>query len=503
MTQPDSPQGRPLTRREMRDLRARQATAEAQQEAPSAAPAETQSSPERGGAEARGHDEAIAGGADVPRDGAAPSAPAAQADPVGASPTASARDERRGAPTRGDSLGAAPASAASTDATLHDLLEGHHDDDHHAPKKRKRRGGGCLAALIIVLVIVGGIVGAGVWAVNTYGQDLADRFGISLFGIEPTPTDYEAGLATGEATITITAGDTGWEVSQALHEADVTLTESVFYDMLVAAQVDPEFMPGTYQLQQKMTAKAALEALEDPESKLEDAVAYPEGFTLEQIAPRIAVGLDVDEAFVDAALEDPSEYGVDADSLEGWLFPASYQFEPGTAPRAAIAQMVERTRESLDAAGVPDAQAQRVLTIASIIQREARYEDDFYRVSAVIANRLDESISETGGLLQMDSTAQYGYGEMHEGQASSSEEALNDDNPWNTYVHAGLPAGPISNPGDLAIDAAMHPAEGSWQFFVTVNLDTGETVFSDTYAEHETHVAEWTAWCRANPDSGC
>ena len=81
----------------------------------------------------------------------------------------------------------------------------------------------------------------------------------------------------------------------------------------------------------------------------------------------------------------------------------------------------------------------------------------------------------------MDSTAQYGAGEMASGTVSTSEEARNNDNPWNTYVYPGLPIGPIANPGDLAIDAAMHPADGPWFYFVTVNLDTGETVFTSTF----------------------
>ena len=105
--------------------------------------------------------------------------------------------------------------------------------------------------------------------------------------------------------------------------------------------------------------------------------------------------------------------------------------------------------------------------------------------------------------LQMDSTAQYGYGELHAGSASTSGEAQFDDNPWNTYVISGLPAGPISNPGDQAIDAAMHPADGTWLFFVTVNLDTGETVFTSTADEHQAAVNQWIQWCRDNPDSGC
>ena len=92
---------------------------------------------------------------------------------------------------------------------------------------------------------------------------------------------------------------------------------------------------------------------------------------------------------------------------------------------------------------------------------------------------------------------------MHDGTVSSSAEALEDDNPWNTYKHAGLPVGPIANPGDTAIRAAMEPVEGPWLYFVTVNLDTGETVFTNTYNEHLQAVEQWRSWCADNPDSGC
>jgi hypothetical protein len=76
-------------------------------------------------------------------------------------------------------------------------------------------------------------------------------------------------------------------------------------------------------------------------------------------------------------------------------------------------------------------------------------------------------------------------------------------NPWNTYVNTGLPVGPIANPGELAIKAAMEPEDGPWLYFVTVNLETGETVFTNTISEHEAAVEQWRAWCADNPDGGC
>lgn len=362
-----------------------------------------------------------------------------------------------------------------------------------APRSSRRARG---AALIVVIVLLAALGAGAAWAWGNYEKPIR-----ALLGWQE-PADYGPGEASGEAYVTISSGDTGADVSAALFTAGVTRTETVFYDMLVASGTDPAFYPGVYRLQQRMTAAAALAALQDPATKVDSVVQLREGMTVEQslAVTSDSLGIPLDE--LRAAVADPAAYGVPADSLEGWLFPATYTFDPGVTASEVVRTMVNRAIASLDAAGVPVADRQRILTIASIIQREAR-EDDFAKVSRVIANRLGPAGAETSGLLQMDSTAQYGYGEMHDGTASSSAEALADDNPWNTYVHPGLPIGPIANPGDAAIDAAMHPADGPWLYFVTVNLDTGETVFSATAAEHEAARARWQQWCADNPDSGC
>ncbi|WP_194398392.1 endolytic transglycosylase MltG [Microbacterium atlanticum] len=393
--------------------------------------------------------------------------------------------------------------------TLEDLFSGSTSTDDIGdvppPVNRTRRRLAGWIVLGIVLAMLGGIAAGGLWAWNTYEDKIREVMGWE------EPKDFEEGLATGEALVTIAAGDTGSPISQSLFDAGVTKTPDAFYDYLIDTAQNPNFQPGVYKLQKQMTSAAALAALLDPANKQEYTAAIPEGYTVEGTLERLAEGTGIPLEEFQAAIADPSVYGVPIDPavvaaggqpLEGWLFPATYTFDPGVTAQSAIQTLVDRTKQSLDAAGVPEGDRQRVLTIASIIQREVRVEDEMQKVSRVILNRLDPSNQETFGLLQMDSTAQYGAGEV--GLAvSTSEAAQNDPNPWNTYVNAGLPVGPISNPGDVAINAAMNPADGPWLYFVTVNLNTGETIFTETYREHLRYVDQWQQWCADNPDAGC
>lgn len=415
-----------------------------------------------------------------------------------------------GAPQRVPTAPQAPAPVAAPTpgtqprvAQIEDLFAGHATTQDvgkaitsRDKDRRKSRVAGWVV-FVVVLAILGGLTAGGVAVWNTYQTQIRAFMGWG------EPTDYPKGEAEGEVLITIVEGDTGSSISKTLFTAGVTKTSGAFYSYLLSEGEDPTFVPGIFALKKKMSSAEALAAIENPANKREHSAQLAEGLTMDQSLPILAKGLGLKLSDLQAAVKKPSEYGVKADSLEGWLFPATYTFDPGTTAKQVIAKLVDRTVQSLDKASVPREDRQRILTIASIIQREARYEEDFFKVSRVIENRLSPSNGETFGKLQMDSTAQYGYGEMHDGSASSSAAALADNNPWNTYKHAGLPKGPISNPGDVAIDAAMHPADGDWLYFVTVNLDTGETIFSRTYAEHEVAVKKWDAWCTANPDSGC
>lgn len=403
------------------------------------------------------------------------------------------------APTSGETGPSRVAASTASTATIDELFsaETAHPHEVPAPVKRRRRGLGCLIALILVAAVFGGIAVGGLWVWNTYENQIREVMGWQ------EPKDFEAGMANGEALVTVVSGDTGASISETLFNAGVTKTSDAFYSHLIDTAQSPPFVPGVFALQKQMTSEAALAALMDPANKREFSVLMPEGSTVEQTLEAIAVSLSVPIEEVTAVAADPAAYGVAASSLEGWLFPAYYTFDPDVTVPQVIQRMVDRTIESLDAAGVPEAQREEILILASIIQREARFEADFYKVSRVIQNRLGPDNIETAGLLQMDSTAQYGFDEIDDGTVSTSAEAQFDDNPWNTYVYPGLPIGPIANPGDVAIDAAMHPVDGPWFYFVTVNLDTGETIFTNTLAEHDRARVQWDEWCQANPDSGC
>lgn len=489
----------PLSRREAREAAARQAAAAPRSQTPAPAQPAPPAAPRTAPAPAA----------------AAPVASTAVTDAeewpfLGGAAGASAQSApayRRGSDAdAGTTVAARPVATA----TLEDLFSGEHTTDSLGqvppPKNKRRRRIGGWIALGVVLLILGGIASGAFYLWNTYEDKIREVMGWE------EPKDYDAGVANGEAFVTIASGDTGAPISQSLFDAGVTKTPEAFYDYLIDTGQNPPFVPGVFKLQKQMTSEAALAALLDPANKMENSAQLREGLTVEQSLPLLAEGTGIPIEDFQAAVADPTVYGVPLDAaivaaggqpLEGWLFPATYTFDPGVTAQDVIATLVNRTVKSLDDAGVPVEDRERVLTLASIIQREARFEADMQKVSTVIENRLNPGNQETFGLLQMDSTAQYGYGEMHDGTVSSSAEALADPNPWNTYVNTGLPVGPISNPGDVAIDAAMHPADGDWLYFVTVNLDTGETVFTTNLADHNRAVAQWQSWCSEHPDSGC
>ncbi|WP_246852770.1 endolytic transglycosylase MltG [Naasia sp. SYSU D00948] len=355
------------------------------------------------------------------------------------------------------------------------------------PRRRRRWIGWIVAPLVVVLLIGGGGIGAAFLIM----PDWPSRLESLMAG--PETLDYE-GSGNGTVDVVIREGDIGSDVAVTLQQAGVTKTFESFYNLLLAEPSPPVFQPGTYRLKAEMSARAALIALLDPANKLQNEVLVVEGERVSDALPTIAAGTQLPLDQLQAAAADVASFGLPAGalSLEGFLFPATYQFQPGVTPHDALQQMVDRMRQELDRLGVPEADRVRVVTLASIVQREAGSIQDMPMIARVFQNRLDQGMP-----LQSDATVHYGTGKSGTVWTTDADRA-DASNPYNTYANPGLPVGPIGSPGADAIAAAMNPVPGDWLYFVTVNLETGETVFSNSLGEHEAAVSRLREWCSAS-----
>ena len=343
---------------------------------------------------------------------------------------------------------------------------------------------------VLIVLFVLGAGGAGI-VYAAFGPQIRH-----VMGWEPS-IDY-TGSGDGKAVdITILPGQFGSNVADTLAKAGVTKTSAAFYDLLLKQKVAPVFDPGTYKLQQQMSAQSALTALTNPANRVVSNVVIPEGFNLAQIEARLSQKTGVKLADLQAAAKDYQQFHLPAGapSLEGFLFPATYQFSPGTTAVQELQAMVTRMNQAMVQHKVSAADELQVLTLASIIQKEAASNTDMYKVSRVFTNRLAANMP-----LQSDATVSYGAGSKSIFTTAAQRADASD--PYNTYAHTGLPVGPISSPGDTAIDAAQHPTAGPWLYFVLVNGDTGETVYSTTIAGQDAAVKQWQAWLKAHPGYG-
>jgi UPF0755 protein len=297
---------------------------------------------------------------------------------------------------------------------------------------------------------------------------------------------------------TIKSGDDGSSISTNLAKAGVVKTYDAFYSLLLRQKPQVEFQPGVFKLAKHMSAAAALAALQDPASRVQNTAVIPEGTVEKDILQTVSDATKIPLPELQSAAANPAAYGLppQAKTLEGFLFPATYTFAPGTTAQQAIKTMVDRMFQALDEAGVAPENRWNTVVLASIVQREAGLKDDYPKVARVFLNRLAQ-----GWDLQSDATVAYGTGHTDRVETTDAERE-DASNPYNTYVHPGLPVGPISNPGDLAINAVQHPADGTWMYFVTWNLETGETIFSTTQAEHDAAVEKWQQWMKDHPGYG-
>ncbi|MEU9353927.1 endolytic transglycosylase MltG [Streptomyces griseoloalbus] len=348
-------------------------------------------------------------------------------------------------------------------------------------KERKRRSG--LACLVVVVVFGGGLAGVGYFGY----QFVQDRFG--------SAPDF-AGAGNGEqVTVTIPKGSGGYAIGQELKKRGVVKSVDAFVAAQSANPQGKTIQDGVYTLEKEMSAASAVELMLSPKSRNNLIIAEGKrnGAVYELIDKRLGVEQGTTAKVAETKWETlglpdwAANHGDVRDPLEGFLYPSSYAVAKGQKPEAVLKQMVARATEKyaeLDFEGKAESLGLEgpweLVTVASLVQAEGKTHDDFRRMSEVIYNRLKTTNTETNQLLQFDSTFNYLKGESNI-DISESEINSNKD-PYNTYTNKGLPPGPIGNPGEEALQAALDPTDEGWIYFVATD-GVNKTEFARTHDE--------------------
>ncbi|HEY7360944.1 MAG TPA: endolytic transglycosylase MltG [Streptosporangiaceae bacterium] len=346
--------------------------------------------------------------------------------------------------------------------------------------KRKsgiRRWAPWLALSVVVALVIG--AGAGYFYVyRTYLH----------------PPDF-AGSGTTPKVVRIFPGDTASVVGQRLQQVGVVASARAFSNAAKASGQGSSLEPGYYRVRLHMNAALAFALLLKPSSRMLTKVTIPEGWRLSQIIAALGRDTGNPQGYQQAiknvaALSLPS---FAKDNPEGYLFPATYSIQPNTPPLKVLQDMVTRFDQEAASIHLPAAAAHAELTqsdviiVASLIQAEGRRPADFPKIARVIYNRLNSSPQIR---LQLDSTVMYA---LHKYGIIASSQQIKVKSRYNTYLHTGLPPGPIDSPGAAAINAALHPAHGTWMYFVTVDPKTGETKFTSSFTQFQRFRTELEA----------
>jgi len=325
-----------------------------------------------------------------------------------------------------------------------------------------RRGIAAVGVLAIVVLACGAVV--------------ATQWRAALKPVDPSDSRH--------VRVQIEPGTGARGIAELLERAGVIRSALWFRLTAARSHQDAKFKAGDYVFQPSMRPGEIMRALVEGRSVLVP-VTIPEGYTLRQIAERLSEAgvVDARDFLSYATKAGPADIGgvsVHARSLEGYLFPDTYFLRQGQEPEEICALMVERLgtavaqhEQQLDASALP---LHDVLTLASIVEREAKVDEERPIIAQVFLRRL-----ELGWKLQSCATVQYLLGAP---KPVLTYEDLAIESPYNTYLNAGLPPGPIGSPGEPCIAAVLSPAETDYLFFRTQGTD-GRHHFSKSASEHE------------------
>lgn len=330
----------------------------------------------------------------------------------------------------------------------------------------------------LLSAVLYGIAGAVVLIAGTAGV------GYMLYDHVTSP-----GIKGPVVELMVPKGSTGRDVGKLLAKAGLVEYEGFFRLALQLDKSGKQIQHGKYALNQGLSASELLKQLQDGPEKLTESdqvkITIPEGLAIGQVAQMRPDSEDYIQAASNPALL--ARLGLEAASLEGYLMPDTYFFDKEPDAEALVLRQIEHfervyTGLVKEIPGADQFDRDAVITMASMVEEEARVEEERPKIAAVLYNRLKKGMP-----LQMDSTLQYALGKYGQRMLNEDKEV---DSPYNTYKNVGLPPGPISSPGTASIRAALLPAQVDFLYFVS-NADGKTHTFSSTLREHEAAVARY------------
>lgn len=293
------------------------------------------------------------------------------------------------------------------------------------------------------------------------------------------------------------------DVAQILYQNDIIRYPQVFKLYAVAEEDDQKYLAGTYSVNGMMNYDTLLETFKEKKPVGTIKITIPEGYTTDEIIDLfVSKGMGTKEGFVEVIQNYDYDYwfidlleaegGMSEDRfyrLDGYLFPDTYEFYLSSPERDIIGKLLKRfaqifNKEYRAQCETMGYTVDQVITLASIIEKEAASPAEFFNVSSVFHNRLNQPWNYP--YLESDATIVYAI--QHEEGERVVLKGTTYETPYNTYLHKGLPPGPIANPSASAMLAALQPTDTEFYFFIA---DGGKTYFSKTRDEHNAYVAQF------------
>nr|WP_273545649.1 endolytic transglycosylase MltG [Paenibacillus caui] len=319
--------------------------------------------------------------------------------------------------------------------------------------------------------------------------------GYIYYGMKPAASSDQA------VRFTIEPGTGTAQIADLLQQQGLIRNSLLFRTFLKYKSEGGRFQAGSYEMKPGVTYDQIIAKLNAGDVVAEEMVRFtiPEGYTVKQIADKLqAEGIVNAEAFLKLA-KDPA--GIDstllsqipADKqllyrLEGYLFPETYELKKGSTEADIITRMLEETSKRLKQIPSFDAKLKadgltlnQMMTIASLVEREVVVDKERSLVAGVIDNRIKQNMK-----LEIDATVQYLLGKPKERLLNSDLRKV--DSPYNSYLYAGLPPGPIAAPSLKSIEAALEPESSDYLFYVTKKDGSHEHLFAATYKEHLANI---------------